>query len=160
MDTDAPWLDDGQQQVWRRWLRLNAVLPAVLNRGLQADCDLSLPDFDVLVQLTDVATGRLRVSELAAALHWERSRLSHHVRRMEQRGLVRRDDCPDDGRGAFIVLTQAGREAIGRAAPAHVRTVRRLFVDSLTDQEFAALGTITEKLVARLDEAEADQPRN
>ena len=106
-------------------------LPAALNRQLQRDSDLSLQDFDVLVQLTDVDEGRVRVSALAAALGWERSRLSHHVTRMERRGLVAREECDDDGRGAFVVLTPAGRAAIERAAPGHVRTVRSLVFDAL-----------------------------
>lgn len=144
------WLTDDQQQVWRDWLRLNALLPAALHRELQADSDLSLQDFDVLVALTDTPDERLRVSELADALHWERSRLSHHVRRMERRGLVQRDDCLDDGRGSFIVLSPAGRQAIDRAAPAHVETVRELFVDALTAEELATLAGITGKVLARL----------
>ncbi len=144
------WLTDDQQQVWRDWLRLNALLPAALHRELQADSDLSLQDFDVLVALTDTPDERLRVSELADALHWERSRLSHHVRRMERRGLVQRDDCLDDGRGSYIVLSPAGRQAIDRAAPAHVETVRELFVDALTAEELATLAGITGKVLARL----------
>lgn len=144
------WLTDDQQRVWRDWLRLNALLPAALHRELQADSDLSLQDFDVLVALTDTPEERLRVSELADALHWERSRLSHHVRRMERRGLVQRDDCLDDGRGSYIVLSPAGRQAIDRAAPAHVETVRELFVDALTAEELATLARITGKVLARL----------
>lgn len=144
------WLTDDQQRVWRDWLRLNALLPAALHRELQADSDLSLQDFDVLVALTDTPDERLRVSELADALHWERSRLSHHVRRMERRGLVQRDDCLDDGRGSYIVLSPAGRQAIDRAAPAHVETVRELFVDALTAEELATLAGITGKVLARL----------
>src|SRR6478736_1561255 len=110
MTPDSPWLTDAQQRTWRRWLAVNDQLPAALHRELQADSDLSLQDFDVLVALTDTPDERLRVSELADALHWERSRLSHHVRRMERRGLVQRDDCLDDGRGSFIVLSPAGRQ--------------------------------------------------
>ncbi len=144
------WLTDDQQRVWRDWLRLNALLPAALHRELQADSDLSLQDFDVLVALTDTPDERLRVSELADALHWERSRLSHHVRRMERRGLVQRDDCLDDGRGSYIVLSPAGRQAIDRAAPAHVETVRELFVDALTAEELATLAGITSKVLGRL----------
>ncbi len=144
------WLTEDQQRVWRDWLLLNALLPAALHRELQADSDLSLQDFDVLVALTDTPAERLRVSELADALHWERSRLSHHVRRMERRGLVQRDDCLDDGRGSFIVLSPAGRQAIDRAAPAHVETVRELFVDALTAEELATLAGITGKVLARL----------
>lgn len=150
MTNDDPWLTDRQQRVWRRWLAVNAELPTVLHRGLQADSGLSLPDFEVLVHLTDVPEGRLRVTDLADSLQWERSRLSHHIKRMEARGLVGRQECPEDGRGAFIVLTPAGRDAIERAAPPHARTVRELFFEPLTDAELDALATITDKLLASL----------
>ena len=154
MATDeTPWLDDRQQQVWRAWLRVGSRLPAALNRQLQRDSDLSLQDFDVLVQLTDVDEGRVRVSALAAALGWERSRLSHHVTRMERRGLVAREECDDDGRGAFVVLTPAGRTAIERAAPGHVRTVRSLVFDALAPAEVDALGEALAKVLDRLESA-------
>ena len=152
MTTDeTPWLDDAQQRVWRAWLAMGSRLPAALNRQLQRDSDLSLQDFDVLVQLTDAGDGRVRVSALAAALGWERSRLSHHVTRMQRRGLVVREECGDDGRGAFVVLTPAGRTAIEQAAPDHVRTVRSLVFDALTPAEVASLGAITAKLLDRLE---------
>ncbi|MER6950558.1 MarR family transcriptional regulator [Nonomuraea sp. NPDC000554] len=151
MDAASPWLTDKQQRVWRRWLTLNARLPAALHRELQADAGLSLQDYDVLVQLTDTADGRMRVSDLARALHWERSRLSHHVTRMARRGLVEREECPDDGRGAFIVLTPAGRAAIEQAAPAHVSTVRKLVFDSLSDEELDSLAAITDKVLTQLE---------
>jgi len=154
MTTDeAPWLDDRQQQAWRAWLAMGSRLPAALNRQLQRDSDLSLQDFDVLVQLTDTEEGRVRVSGLAAALGWERSRLSHHVTRMERRGLVVREECGDDGRGAFVVLTPEGRAAIEHAAPEHVRTVRTLVFDALSPAEVAALGRIAAKVLRRLEEA-------
>ena len=149
----TPWLDDRQQQAWRAWLAMGSRLPAALNRQLQRDSDLSLQDFDVLVQLTDVEDGRVRVSALAAALGWERSRLSHHVTRMERRGLVAREECGDDGRGAFVVLTPEGRAAIEAAAPGHVRTVRSLVFDALTPAEVASLEAITAKVLGRLEDA-------
>jgi len=90
-------------------------------------------------------------TELAAALHWERSRLSHHVKRMETRGLVGREECADDGRGAFVVLTGQGRAAIEQAAPGHTQTVRGLVFDALTEQELATLGVVTSKVLARLE---------
>lgn len=148
---DTPWLDDRQQQVWRAWLRVGSRLPAALNRQLQRDSELSLQDFDVLVQLTDVDEGRVRVSALAAALGWERSRLSHHVTRMERRGLVAREECDDDGRGAFVVLTPTGRAAIERAAPGHVRTVRSLVFDALAPAEVDALGDALAAVLDRLE---------
>ncbi|GAB3791360.1 MarR family winged helix-turn-helix transcriptional regulator [Nocardioides ungokensis] len=150
---ETPWLDDRQQQAWRAWLAMGSRLPAALNRQLQRDSDLSLQDFDVLVQLTDTEDGRVRVSALAAALGWERSRLSHHVTRMERRGLVAREECGDDGRGAFVVLTPEGRAAIEAAAPGHVRTVRSLVFDALTPAEVASLEAITSKVLGRLEDA-------
>jgi DNA-binding MarR family transcriptional regulator len=151
MTDESPWLPAEAQQLWRRWLRLNALLPGALHRELQADAGLSLPDFDVLVQLTDRPDARARVSDLARGLHWERSRVSHHVTRMERRGLVRREECRDDGRGAWVVLTEQGRAVIEEAAPAHVATVRRLVFDALTPQEAEVMAEVIEKILARLE---------
>ena len=145
------WLTDDQQRVWRDWLRLNALLPAALHRELQADSDLSLQDFDVLVALTDTPEERLRVSELADALHWERSRLSHHVRRMERRGLVaaRRAASTTAGAPTSCCPPRAGRRSTARR-PRTCETVRELFVDALTAEELATLARITGKVLARL----------
>jgi DNA-binding MarR family transcriptional regulator len=157
MTDESPWLPAEAQQLWRRWLRLNALLPGVLHRELQADAGLSLPDFDVLVQLTDRPDARVRVSDLARGLHWERSRLSHHVTRMERRGLVRREECRDDGRGAWVGLTEEGRAAIEHAAPAHVATVRRLVFDALTPQEAEVMAEVIEKILAQLEGDTAEE---
>jgi len=132
---------------------MQAQLAAQLNRELQADSELSHSDFAVLVELTDVDDGRVRVMELARALQWEKSRLSHHLRRMQQRGLVAREECPSDARGAFIVLTAAGRAAIEAAAPKHVETVRRLVFDALTPEQVEALAAISDTVLARLAES-------
>lgn len=151
MSPDTPWLTEKEQRVWRQWLALNARLPGALHRQLQAACGLSLQDFDVLVQLTDTHEERVRISNLAQALDWERSRLSHHIRRMEERGLVEREECPDDGRGAYVVLTASGRAAIEAAAPAHVSTVRELVFDALTEDELDCLAEFTAKVLGRLN---------
>jgi DNA-binding MarR family transcriptional regulator len=151
MTTESPWLTTKQQRVWRDWLAMNARLAAALHKQLQKDSGLSLPDFDVLVQLTDTAQGRVRILPLANALGWERSRLSHHIKRMEARGLLEREECPQDGRGAFVVLTPAGREAIQRAAPEHARTVRDLVFDALTDNELDIVARFTDKVLNRLE---------
>lgn len=150
MADESPWLSADAQRLWRRWLRLNALLPAVLNRELQADAGLSLPDFEVLVQLTDTPEGRVRVTDLARDLNWERSRLSHHITRMESRGLVERTECREDGRVAWVVLTKRGRAAIERAAPGHAATVRRLIFDDLTPQEFKVMNGVIDKVLDRL----------
>ncbi|WP_226346262.1 MarR family winged helix-turn-helix transcriptional regulator [Agilicoccus flavus] len=155
MDTEDPWLSDSQQRTWRRWLTVERLLPAALARDLQAGSGLSLPDFEVLVGLTESPDGRLRVGDLAQATGWERSRVSHQVTRMENRGLVRRRGCAEDRRGAFVHVTDAGRAAIEAAAPAHARAVRRLVFDALDAERLeafdAALADISEALSREKD---------
>lgn len=146
------WLDERQQRAWRSYLAMNTQLTARLHRQLQSDSGLSLADFAVLVQLTDRPDERVRVGELAQALQWEKSRLSHHLARMQRRGLVAREGCPDDARGAFIVLTPHGRQAIEQAAPCHVNTVRDLVFDQLTTEQVDTLHTIAERVLARLEQ--------
>ena len=155
MSSDVQWLTAPEQRVWRRWLTLNARLSATLQRELQDDAGLSMPDFEVLVHLTDSPEGRIRVTDLARLLQWERSRVSHHVTRMEGRRLVQRVECTEDGRGAFIVITPQGRAAIEQAAPGHVKTVRRLVFDALSPEDLDAFATIIEKALAQLDKRPA-----
>jgi len=155
MSSDVQWLTAQEQRVWRRWLTLNARLSATLQRELQDDAGLSMPDFEVLVHLTDSPEGRIRVTDLARLLQWERSRVSHHVTRMEGRRLVQRVECTEDGRGAFIVITPQGRAAIEQAAPGHVKTVRRLVFDALSPEDLDAFATIIEKALAQLDKRPA-----
>jgi DNA-binding MarR family transcriptional regulator len=150
VDGDS-WLDDRQQRLWRAWVALSSQLPAALHRQLQADSGLSLQDFEVLVHLTDASDGRVRVSDLARCAGWERSRLSHHVKRMEGRGLVQRQECCDDGRGAYVTVTPAGREAIERAAPGHVSAVKDFVFASLTDDEIDAVTRFAEGALSRLE---------
>lgn len=150
MTTASPWLDDAEQAAWRGYLRLHSRLLGTLARRLQSDSGLSLADYQVLVALTDVDDGRLRVLDLARSLDWEQSRMSHHVGRMTRRSLVAREECPDDGRGAFVVLTEAGRHAIERAAPQHVRDVRELFLDHLSAAELASLDEIARRVLGRM----------
>ncbi|MGV9380504.1 MarR family winged helix-turn-helix transcriptional regulator [Nonomuraea sp. NPDC003707] len=147
---DIPWLNDDEQRMWRQWMGLNAELLATLNREMQADTGLSNPDYQVLAVLTESAEGRMRISDLATSLQWERSRVSHHVARMEKRDLVSRQGCPDDGRGAFVRITETGQAAIEQAAPGHVRAVRHLVFDALTADEVAQLGEIFHRLRTRV----------
>lgn len=129
-------------------------LGAVLDKQLASDSALSSSDYQVLVALSEAHEDRLRIGELAAAVRWEKSRLSHHLTRMARRGLLVREDCPDDARGSYVRLTTEGRRTIERAAPAHVEAVRRYFIDALSVQQLEALAEITEAVlgqVARLD---------
>lgn len=148
--TGPRWLDEREQQAWRGYLAMQTELQAHLNRRLQADSGLSLSDFAVLVTLTDTDDGRLRAGELAEALQWEKSRLSHHLGRMQRRGLVERQECPDDARGAFVAVTDDGRRAIERAAPPHVETVRDLVFDVLAPDDVDALARISDAVLTRL----------
>jgi len=144
------WLTEEEQRAWRGLLRMTSQLNARMNRQLLQDYGVSLADYDVLVVLSEAPEGRLRVFEVADALAWEQSRVSHQLARMQRRGLVAREGCASDARGAFAVLTEAGRAAIERAAPAHVETVRQLVFDGLTHDQLAALTEITTRVLDRL----------
>lgn len=144
------WLTEDEQRAWRGLLRMTAQLSARMNRELQDRCGLSLADYDVLVVLSEAPEGRLRVFEVTDALAWEQSRVSHQLARMQRRGLVGRQECPTDGRGAFVVLTETGRAAIEQAAPAHVDTVRQLVFDGLGPDGLAALTALTAQVLDRL----------
>lgn len=159
MDIDPPrWLDAAEQRAWRAYLSMQARLAAQLHRRLHAETGLSMADFAVLVALTDRRDERVRVVELSEALQWEKSRLSHHLTRMQRRGLIAREECRDDGRGAEIVLTPDGRVAIERAAPAHVADVRELVFDTLDEDQVAALESIAGAVCARIDTTSARDP--
>ncbi|MFI5478039.1 MarR family winged helix-turn-helix transcriptional regulator [Streptomyces rubiginosohelvolus] len=109
---------------------------------------LSEPDYEVLSTLSEREDGTSTLHEQAAKMGWSRSRLSRHASRMEARGLIRRAPDPADGRGCLLVLTPAGWDVLRDAAPSHVASVRRHFVDRLTSDELAALGRIAQKLSA------------
>jgi len=144
------WLDDGEQRAWRGFLDMYAQLTLELGRRLQRDTDLSTADYGVLVHLSEAPDHELRAFELGDALRWEKSRLSHQLKRMEQRGLVQRRTCPTDARGAHVALTEQGRHAIERAAPAHVEEIRRLLFDALTAEQVGQLTAIADAVLANL----------
>ncbi len=131
---------------------MSSLLPAALNRQLMQDCGLTLPEYEVLVQLSEAPGHRLRPYQICEGLNWEQSRLSHQLTRMERRGLVSRHECAADGRGAFIELTAAGAAAIGAAAPRHVATVRKLVFDQLSEAQRAALDEACAAIVTALSD--------
>ena len=135
----STWLSAPEQRAWRAFLGLHRELNARLNRQLQAESGLSLSDYEVLVVLSESDEGRMRPFELCDFLQWEQSRLSHHIRRMESRGLVSREGCTGDGRGAFVVLSATGRKAIEAAAPSHAAAVRQLLFDAMSEEQVAVL---------------------
>jgi DNA-binding MarR family transcriptional regulator len=127
--------------IWRSLLDTTAELRRVLGAQLQ-ESGLSPADYQVLLALREAAGRRLRSSELAASIDWERSRLSHHLGRMERRGLIRRDDCATDNRGAEVSLTEDGAGLFRRATAPHLRAVQKHFSDALTPEQLEALDGI------------------
>ena len=144
------WLTEEEQRAWRGLLRMTSQLNARMNRQLLQDYGVSLADYDVLVALSEAPEGQLRVFEVADALAWEQSRVSHQLARMQRRGLIAREDCASDARGAFAVLTEAGHAAIERAAPAHVETVRQLVFDGLSQDQLTTLTEVASCVLDRL----------
>jgi DNA-binding MarR family transcriptional regulator len=148
------WLSEDEQRAWRAYLRLGSLLPAALNRQLTRDSGLTLPEYEVLVALSEAPEQRLRPFQICDALNWEQSRLSHQLTRMERRGLLARRECQADGRGAFVALTACGAEAIRAAAPEHAALVRRLIFDRLSEAQRTAF----EEVCAVIIDALTEQP--
>ncbi len=146
------WLDEDEQRAWRAYRRMVLLVDSAVARELGQQSALSMPDYQVLSALSEAEGHRRRLTELAARMQWSASRLSHHVTRMQQRDLVTRAECSDDQRGAFIMLSDHGWNAIRAAAPAHVASVRAHLIDLLDDAEIAALTSIGEKVAAHFGE--------
>ncbi|MFF5086717.1 MarR family winged helix-turn-helix transcriptional regulator [Streptomyces niveus] len=154
MTQDPRWLTEAEQRAWQAYRRMFLLLNAQLARDLVQDSGLSEADYDVLSALGASPDRRRRVSELADRMLWSRSRLSHHLARMQQRGLVVREECATDGRGAVVVLTDEGTRTIEHATPPHVESVRRHFIDLLSPEQIEVFATIGETVVGRLTEGD------
>ena len=128
-------LDAEETAFWYSYMKVLLRVRYEMNRQLRASSGLSLSDYDVLVALTSEDSGRMRVSDLAVRIGWERSRLSHHVRRMRDRGLVTSDRSSDDLRATDVALSAEGRRVLAEASPAHVDFVRTAFLDALSRRE-------------------------
>jgi DNA-binding MarR family transcriptional regulator len=148
--TEPQWLDEREQRAWRGYRKMRRQLESALNRQLMRDAGLSMADYELMVPLSEAPGRQLRARDLARLVDWEKSRLSHHIGRMERRGLVARLECPTDARGAFIQLTDEGMRAMEAAARDHVVTVRRYFIDLLTPGELDTLTSISDRVLDRL----------
>lgn len=151
--TTARWLNPREAAAWHAVRELGQSLFTELGRDLQRESGLSMADYEVLVVLSESNTDVLAYRELAEATGWEKSRLSHHITRMEKRGLVRREGCVDDARSANIALTALGRHSIESAAPGHVVSVRRLLIDRLSESQIDALIAIGEAAARAIEES-------
>lgn len=135
---------------WRAYIVGSALLEHRLSRDLQLDHGLSLADYEILVELSEQPERRLRMSELANGVAHSKSRVSHQIRRLEGKGLVRRQECPDDGRGVLAMLTESGAALLQRAAPTHLAGVREHFVDLLDDEEQDVLARVFDRVTEHL----------
>ncbi len=144
------WLDRDQQRVWLAYIRVQLRLAYEMNRQLLADSGMSLPDYDVLTALSVADGGRMQITVLAAQIGWERSRVSHHVRRMSARGLVTCGLSAVDRRVTEVTLTGRGRQALQDAAPGHVDLVRRLFFGGLPADQVGPLSEALESVYANI----------
>lgn len=147
---EGRWLDEREAKAWRGFLVMRRAIEQGIDRQLEQESNLSAADYALLVPLSESSEGGIRARDLGRVVDWERSRVSHQLRRMESRGLIVRTECPTDARGTMIVLTAAGRAAIEAAAPAHVDWVREHFIDVLTPEELEMLATVSEKILGTM----------
>lgn len=144
-----------QLRVWRDYIETAEDLRSRLASRMQAESSLSFGDYLVLLALSEADDGRLRSSRLAQHVGWERSRLSHHLGRMEKRGLIEREECAHDSRGSEIVLADAGSKAFRSSSIPHLQAVHELFVAALTPEQLAQLAALTGSLREHLGMADA-----
>ena len=146
------WLTPEQQRSWRGFLVGTTLLMDRLDRDLRENHDLSLPEYEILVRLSETPTHRMRMAELAGSLSHSRSRITHTVARLEKAGLVQRSACVSDGRGVEAGITEEGYAVLRAAAPTHVRGVRALLLDLAAEEDFQAVGrvfnTVTDALIS------------
>jgi len=145
------WLTRTELATWVRLVAVLELLPNVLDSQLRRDADLTNFDYYVLAMLSEADDRTLRMTALAARTNAALPRLSHVVRRLEERGLVERAPCPEDRRATNAHLTDAGMDALAAAAPAHVANVRKHVIDALTPEQVEQLGEIADALLGRLD---------
>ena len=149
---EVRWLDDEEQRAWRAYLEATRLLLDALDRQLQREADMPHAYYEILVRLSEAQDRTLRMSDLAHGTRSSRSRLSHAVARLEERGWVERADCPTDRRGQLARLTDQGFAVLREAAPGHVAAVREVLIDRLTPEQVRQLGEIADAVRNGLDE--------
>lgn len=147
-----PQISDSQREAWESYQRMRVLLTGRLNREISRKTGLSEADYEILAALTQTSAESVRVLALRCGLAWEKSRLSHQLRRMEARGLLTREECLEDNRGAVIRVTNAGRKLAAEARVHYEQAVKRYVTDVLTAEQMQALGVIAETLLIQLEE--------
>ncbi|HEY3881316.1 MAG TPA: MarR family transcriptional regulator [Trebonia sp.] len=150
-DESVKWLTAGELDAWLSLVRLFTWLPWSIDQQLQRDADLSMVEYQVLAMLSESPQRTMRMSSLAEVTNASLSRLSHLVKRLEGRGLVRREPDPADGRFTNAILTADGLRTLTEAAPAHVAHVRSLVIDVLSPEQLRRLGRDADRIMSRID---------
>ena len=156
-DDDEPpteWLTDAEVESWLSVVRLMTWLPWSIDQQLQRDSNLGIVEYQVLAMLSNRPERRMRMSALAEVTNASLSRLSHLVKRLEERGFVRREPDPADGRFTHAILTETGFQALAAAAPGHVAHVRTLVIDVLSPEQLRRLGVAADRIMSRIDISE------
>ena len=157
--TKTRWLSASEQKAWRAYLEATRLLFDALDRQLQRDAGIPHAYYEILVRLSEAECRSMRMSELADATRSSRSRLSHAVARLEERGWLERVDCATDKRGQVAVLSDAGYAALVDAAPGHVEAVRRHMIDQLSAEQISQLEQIGASIVTGLETGECKAVR-
>lgn len=148
---DKRLLSEAQMRAWRAFLGASTLVSARLNHELDEAAAISMYEYEILVRLFESEAGRVRMSQLADQVSYSRSRLTHTVGRLERAGYVLRSSCPNDRRGVYAHLTQAGYEFLAQTAPIHLDGVRRHLIDRFTPSELATLTELLEKITTDAD---------
>lgn len=154
---DTSYLNETQKNAWANYQRLRLRLTERINRELSSKTGLSEADYEILTALTDAPDETVRALALRCGLEWEKSRLSHQLKRMEMRGLVRREECLEDNRGTLIRMTELGRQRAAEAQQHYDDAIRRYVVDALTPEQLETLGMIAEAILEKLNEGEGSR---
>ncbi|MGH3862108.1 MarR family winged helix-turn-helix transcriptional regulator [Actinokineospora sp.] len=152
MTPEPRWLRPDEMRAWRAYVIGSELLRQRLSRELQESEGIALPDYEVLVRLSECEGWQMRMSHLAGQVASSKSRLSHQISRMEKLGLVKRVECADDARGVIAELTQKGMDTLRAAAPTHVEGVRAHLVDLMTPEEQEVVACIFERVIEHLDQ--------
>jgi DNA-binding MarR family transcriptional regulator len=157
MTTVAPseagtrWLENEEQEAWRAYLESTLLLFDALDRQMQQDSGMPHAYYEILVRLSETEGHNMRMSELAVQTRSSRSRLSHAIDRLQERGWVERADCPTDRRGQLAHLTEKGFAVLSDAAPSHVAMVRQHVIDRLSPDQIRHLADIGNSIIAGLE---------
>lgn len=154
------WLNPEEQELWRSWVSSHASLTAALAKELSQRNNLSLAEYEVLVHLSEAPDHRVRIVALSETMHWERSRLSHQLTRMTKKGLVFREECTADKRGAYAVLTDEGLRTIQESAPGHAAAVRTFFLKNINPEDYPTLIKASQAILRGINDPSKSIPES